>query len=264
MTRWAVVLGALAAGCGAKQPAPLTDALLGSDDSARATLARIVDRARHALRDRPPANALRHVVFDELGFAREIDDTDPRFMALPPVLGARRGSCVGLASLYLALGEALGPQGGFSVEGVLVPGHLFVRIRDARGTRNVELLRRGEEMPDAWYRDRYKVPAAGAPAYLRPLSSAEVLAVIDFNLGNHLRRGGRLAPARDAYARAARRFPALAEAHASLGLVLQLLGQVDEAARAYAAARAANPHLPGLEKNLAILLEESPQSEVTR
>jgi len=34
-------------------------------------------------------------------------------------------------------------------EAVMVPGHFYVRAREAHGPRNMELLRRGESMPDA-------------------------------------------------------------------------------------------------------------------
>ena len=51
---------------------------------------------------------LNAVVFGDLGYAREIESGDVRFFRLPSVIAARRGSCVGLSALYLALGERLG------------------------------------------------------------------------------------------------------------------------------------------------------------
>jgi regulator of sirC expression with transglutaminase-like and TPR domain len=189
---------------------------------------------------------LNRLVFDELGFAREIDDKAPRFMDLAAVLASRRGSCVGLGLLYLALGDRL----GLPLAGVLVPGHFFVR----HGERNIELLRRGEAMPESWYRARYGLPEGAVPrAYLRALSRREALAVVAFNLGNDHRTHGRLEQAAAAYASAARDFPDFAEAHASLGLVRQLQGDRGGARRAYLAARAAYPALPGLAHNLELL-----------
>lgn len=251
---------------------PLTRALLavgesGDGRAAIEALAKVVARVQDELRrhpDRPRVEGINRIVFDELAFAREIDDSDPRFMRLGSVLDGRRGSCLGLGALYLALGEWLGPVEGFSVHGVLVPGHFFVRVTErGRPPRNVELLKRGEEMPEAWYRERYQLPAAGevAPAYLRPLTPAEVLAVFDYNLGNDLRRRGLLPAARAHYERAGVAFPAFAEAHASLGLVLHLAGDLPAAARAYDAARAANPDLPGLDKNMSVLREEMSSAE---
>ena len=246
---------------------PFTRALLaaGEDSDARAALealGKIAGRVQDEMRRRPGEGRLEilnRTIFEQLAFAREIDDSDPRFMRLASVIDARRGSCLGLGALYLALGEWLGPGAGFAVHGVLVPGHFFVRVVEGGGApRNAELLRRGEQMPESWYRERYQLPAEGqvAPAYLRPLTPAEVLAVFDYNVGNDLRRRGKLPAARSYYARAAAAFPQFAEAHASHGLVLHLTGDLPAAARAYEAARAANPTLPGLEKNVTLLREE--------
>jgi tetratricopeptide (TPR) repeat protein len=138
---------------------------------------------------------------------------------------------------------------------VMVPGHMFVRVTDREGASNVELLRRGELMPEGWYRQKYAVPA-GVGEYLRPLSAAEVLALFDYNRGNDLRIRGRLAEAAVAYGQAAAAFPGFAEAHASLGLVRHLLGALPEALRAYQAAKAVNPTLPGLDHNIAALDRE--------
>jgi tetratricopeptide (TPR) repeat protein len=135
---------------------------------------------------------------------------------------------------------------------VLVPGHVFVRI----GDRNVELLRRGEAMPDRWYRETFDVPEKDAPAYLRPLTPAEVMALFDEHVADDMRLQGRLVEAAVAYRRAISLFPDLAEAHAGLGLVRHMTGALKDAEEAYRAAWAANPHLPGLEKNLAVVRAE--------
>jgi tetratricopeptide (TPR) repeat protein len=248
----------LLVGCHHRDPPPLTRALLAigapskrerdaADDALTAIAARVEPRLRAG---EAPARALAAVVFDELGFQREVNEVDLRFQRLPLVLASHRGSCLGLGALFLALGERLGPAHGFAVAGVLVPGHFFVRVAG----HNVELLRRGEEMPDRWYLDRYEVP--DAPEYLRPLAPAEVLAVYDYNVGNDLTLQGRFADAAGAYQRAASAFPQFAEAQASLGRVHHLTGALNDARAAYESARAVNPHLPGLDRNLAVLREQ--------
>jgi len=194
------------------------------------------------------ADDLGAVVFGELGFEREIDSTATRHFQLSSVLGDRRGSCLGLAALYLAIGERI----GMPLDGVLLPGHFFVRTRGPGG-HNVELLRRGEAMPNEWYHKKYGPwPPAGS-AYFRPVTATELAAVHWYNRGNDLRAAGDLGAAEAALARAAQEFPSFAEAQASLGAVLQLRGAFAEAAAAYHAAARAWPDLPGLAGNVEIL-----------
>lgn len=192
------------------------------------------------------------VVFDQLGFEREISSPDVRFFRLPSVIAQRRGSCLGLAALYLVVAERL----GVGLDGVLVPGHFFVRTRGP-AARNIELLRRGESMPDAWYRAKYGPwPEGGDAPYFRPLTAAEVAGVHWFNAGNDLRAAHDLAGATVAYDRAVAALPAFAEAQASLGVVRQLSGSLDQAEAAYRQAARARPDLPGLDRNLALLKQE--------
>jgi tetratricopeptide (TPR) repeat protein len=256
----AVALGPLPACRPTAPPRTLTEALLAvareeglafDGVATEAELALLLRRTRAALEGGAGlVEALRQAVFVQSTFAREVDDSDLGFVLLPAVLADRRGSCVGLGTLYLALAEQLGALDQDVLAGVMVPGHFFVRATGpTSGPRNVELLREGAVMPDAFYRERYG--ARPAPAYDRPLTTAEIIAVVRFNAGNERRRQGDLVAAARAYAAAAAGFPAFAEAHASLGLTLQLQGKVQEARAAYAAARAVDPELPGLAHNLA-------------
>lgn len=229
-----------------------------SDEQARWSLTelqRLADDARSELTaatGRSASGVLSKLLFERWGFAREVEDHNLGFVFLPSVLERRRGSCVGLGALFLALAEAV----GVTARGVMMPGHFYVRAVEGGRPRNVELLRAGEAMSDAWYEQRFPVPGGSAPEYARPLRSAEVLGVVDYNLGNERRRQLRLSEARAAFRRAIGAFPELAEAHASLGAVEQMLGDLPAAAASYQRALAANPHLPGLEQNLALLTEE--------
>ena len=224
---------------------------------ARETASRLTALAAAARRvvgdERGPAAVveLNEFFFGRAGFRREVADRDLRFSLLPRVLENRRGSCLGLAGLYLVLARRL----GLPVNGVLVPGHFFLRLGEGPGHVNIELLRKGENMPEEWYRHRWQVPPA-AGAYLRALEDDETLAVLHFNLGNEYRRRGHLRRALRHYRRAVEDFPDFAEAQASLGLVFQLLGQRRRALAAYRRALGLQPGLPGLQGNLAVLLEE--------
>ena len=249
----------------APQGLPLTAALLALAPAERAVgatelerIAQLVRRARRAAPQLPARALLRRVVFEQLGFAREVSDASLRFVYLPSVLRLRRGSCVGLGSLYLALGERL----GWNMRGVIVPGHFFVRIQERGVSYNLELLRGGAELPDSWYHARYPVPVFAGAAYARPLYAEEVAGVVEYDVGNARMRQGKLLPAQLAYERARRLFPDFAEAHASAGSVAQLLGQLSRAQAAYRAARRANPQLAGVEHNLALLEAELAQHTV--
>jgi regulator of sirC expression with transglutaminase-like and TPR domain len=231
-------------------PAEAAHSLAALDDIA----ARVAERHRRDGGRTALVDSMNAVVFDELGFEREITRTDLDVVLLPRVLAGRRGSCLGLGGLYLAVGERL----GLPLDGVVAPGHFFVRLpsRGAGGDlrhRNIELLRRGEALPDAWYAGKYGPWSTEASAYLRPLSLSELSGVFWFNAGNRRREAGDLQGAERAYARAAAEFPALGEAHASLALARQLRGDLVGAAAGYRAAARARPDLPGLGQNVSVL-----------
>jgi regulator of sirC expression with transglutaminase-like and TPR domain len=241
----------------ARASASIARAAQGAADADEArlldALEELAERARRlSARGADAAGSLVHVLFEELRFSREVESTDLSFVFLPSVLQQRRGSCVGLGTLYLALAEAL----GFAARGVLMPGHFYVHQTGPGAPRNVELLRRGEAMSDDWYQARFPAPAGTAAYYARPLTTEQVLGVIEYNVGNERRRQQRHAEAEAAYARAVRRFPTFAEAHASLGAMQHLLGKLPSAGVSYDAARQLNSRLPGLDTNLAILAAE--------
>lgn len=199
-----------------------------------------------------PARTLAKLMFERWGFVREVADKSLAYVLLPSVVEHRRGNCVGLGTLFLALADEL----GIPAAGVVMPGHFYVRAGSGGGWLNLELLRSGEPMADTWYRERFAIPGGTARAYARPLSAQEVLGVIAYDVGNERRRQLKLTEARAAYTRAVRAFPDLAEAHASLGAVEQLLGDWRAASECYRRAREVNPHLPGVTQNLALLEAE--------
>jgi regulator of sirC expression with transglutaminase-like and TPR domain len=243
-----------------RPPGPITGALFalaaefGADaDATTRTFASLQDIARrvesrHRRSHADVADDINAVVFGELGFERQVDSADVRFFQLSSVIGDRRGSCLGLGALYLAIAERV----GIPLDGILLPGHFFVRTRGP-GHHNVELLRHGEAMPDDWYRKKYGPWPEASSAYFRPVTVTELVAIHWYNRGNDLRASGDLAAAERSYARAAREFPDFAEAHASLGAVQQLRGAFTEAGASYAEAARAWPDLPGLAGNVELL-----------
>jgi tetratricopeptide (TPR) repeat protein len=223
--------------------------------SSLSELSRIVHLARPELEraDRGSEGVvLSELLFQRLGFVREVTDESLSFVLLPSVLRQRRGSCVGLSTLFLTLCESC----GIPANGVLMPGHFYVRLLHGQHTRNVELLRQGESMPDAWYEQRFPIGGNQAKEYARPLSRDETLGVVEYDIGNERRRQLRFDEARAAFARSIHDFPGLAEGHASLGATLQLLGRLDEAAVSYERAHQLDSELPGVAWNRALLENE--------
>ena len=252
MTRILPILLMAFALCGCKSPAPgplakkfvAISAEAGIPLENRAELNKVLDLAGKRTKDKSgmdKIDALNRLIFEELKFEREIEDDSIKFMLLPWVLEHKKGSCLGLAALYLVLAE----RAGLELRGILVPRHLFLRHKH----RNIELLRKGAAMPDKWYKETWQVPE-GAPAYLRMLTERELLAVFWFNLGNALRMKGEYQKAEEIYGRVIADFPDFAEAHANLGLVLQLQKKFEPAMESYLDAKALQPELDGLKQNI--------------
>lgn len=228
---------------------------IAQGDEAQAVLESWQISARQACAGLNPTEAsasLSRLIFEDLEIIREIEDDDLRFMLLPQVLIGRRGSCVGLVSLYLVLAESI----GLPACAVLAPGHLFVRAGSGKQRRNIELLRRGETMDDGWYRQKYGVPD-GVGAYMRCLSSREFLAVVGYNLADELRTRGLVQDALLLWTQVLAQFPGFPEAHANLGLAHHLLDDLASARVEYLEALRLHPRLPGLLHNLVLVILES-------
>jgi regulator of sirC expression with transglutaminase-like and TPR domain len=271
--RRSLLLGLAACACHGSKAPPLSfaraalklardagQASAEQESSSISELCRIAKLAETELQKAPgvaSGRVLSRLLFDQLGFAREVTNSELRFVLLPNVLQGRRGNCVGLGTLFLALSQAL----GWTANGVLMPGHFYVRLQEHGQPRNIELLHRGEAMPTQWYSGRFPVPGGGAREYGRPLTETESLGVIAYDVGSERRRQLRFEDARRAFVHATQLFPEFAEAHASLGATLQVLGKLDEAAASYQIARNMNPHLPGVDRNVAILEDEQGTSE---
>jgi Transglutaminase-like superfamily len=198
-------------------------------------------------------DAINYVIFEQFGFEREVESTDLRHVFLNDVLLARKGSCVGLGSVYFALGQLLAS----TLDGVVLPGHFYLR-QPGHPHRNIETLRKGEAMPDSWYEAKYPVSSGMGQVYGRSLGSRELQGVVAFNVGNERSRQGRWREAEHAFALSVSRFEDFAEAHASLGRVRHLLGDREGAKRAYTAAQTLAPALPGLVENQSLLQAEIP------
>lgn len=95
--------------------------------------------------------AINDFIFYELGFrfppeslyVKEID----RYTFLSSVIDSRRGICLGVSVLYLALAQRL----GLPLEIVTPPGHIYVRYRDKNKIINIETTARGVNIESSEY-----------------------------------------------------------------------------------------------------------------
>ena len=216
--------------------------------------ARVCAECEHRLEGsvtgREMVGAMNEFFFGELGLSPDPGEDRVGHLFLDSLLETKRGPCLALSGLYLAVAERL----DLPFFGVVVPGHFFVRYDDGRTRINVETLKKGASIPDDWYRKKYRVPAEST-CYLRNLSREEIMAPHYFNLGNAYRASGRLDRAAEAYELATILLPGFAEAHGNLGVVHMKMGEIEKAIREFEAAIEANSLLAGAHLDLAIALD---------
>ena len=202
-------------------------------DSALDRLVSQVDAEVASIRPASPATqahllaALNRHFFAPEGFAALQDLTTPENTSVAAVLENRRGTCMGLAIVYLAMAERL----GLAAHAVPTPVHLFIRVQLEEGPRNVELLEAGREIPDDIYRRRNKIADSSIErgVFLRDLTNDEVIAHLLSNQAIALSREGRLDDALARYDRALKMAPQLVVAWYNRGIDLMNAGRLDEA-----------------------------------
>jgi regulator of sirC expression with transglutaminase-like and TPR domain len=193
-------------------------------------------------------SAFRRVLLVEERFTYDKSSADPGNYLLESVLARRKGNCLGLSLLYLALADRL----GIPFRGVYVPSHCFVRY-EGNGVRvNVEFAEGGASWGDDRYRREFRIPPARP--YLHSLAPTEMLGVFLKTLGAGYSRKGREEDALRLYDEAERLYPGLPDVYYNAGVSLQKLGRPDEAAGKYRRALDLDPEMAAARDNLSILL----------
>lgn len=186
-------------------------------------------------------------LFKDLGFTPLAEADDPNDLFLHTVLDKRKGYCLSLSVLYLAIGERL----GLPLYGVVVPGHFFVRYDDGRVQFNIETTSQGGTASDEHYRKKFQVPKDSRNSiYLKNLNKLQTLGCFFNNLGLSYNHVGNSESEMLALLRAVEINPTLSESRANLGNAYQRRGQIVEAIREYEAALAINPSDPKTHNNL--------------
>ncbi len=163
-------------------------AALSPEVNVTAELARLDDLAAGASHRVGPAetplgqiNALNEHLFDELGFAGDMDDYyDPRNSLLNQVVERRLGIPITLSLLYIEVGARL----GVPMAGVGMPGHFLLRHVDEDGLY-VDPFNRGVILSEPECRAQFERINEGMrwdPSFLAPVSSRSLLARMLRNL----------------------------------------------------------------------------------
>jgi len=205
----------------------------------RGQLVRVIEALARAIRvglpKRPTAkvtfDALQRRFFTEQGFSASNDPFSPEATSIAATLQNRRGTCVGLAIIYVALAQRL----GLDAKAVATPVHIFVRVRVEGRPRNVELLEGGEGLTDDTYRRRYSIDDASisAGAFMAELSNAELIAHLQSNQAVALSKQGKLDAAIALYDEALRLHPKLVAAWYNRGIDQMNSGLVRDALQSF-------------------------------
>lgn len=191
----------------------------------------IHDRMDQAASGQERVDILNQFFFHGLRFEVEGSADSPDGLLPADVLARRRGSCVGLAGVYLALASLL----DLPVAAVSAPNHMFVRFDDSHERINVELLQAGKELSDDWYIRTHRIPSSSVDSgvFLRSLSEHEFLGNVYANLGTFYSKHGDFNNSRVLYEAAHREAPQLPNASYNLGNDLLSQRRYREAARAF-------------------------------
>ena len=148
------------------------------DDMAREILRRM--KRNHVGNDYRAIKIINEYLFDELGFQAVKTADDPEDLFLHVVIDKKRGYCLSLSVLYLAIGERI----GLPLYGVVVPGHFFVRYDDGLRLYNFETTSKGSIAPEKHYIEKFKPPKDKDSLYMKNLSNVQTLGCFFNNLGN--------------------------------------------------------------------------------
>ena len=198
------------------------------------------------LEDNPKkiVSLINHYLFEKKNYSSVLP-SDPDYIklensALPWVIENKKGDCLGLSLLYLALTERL----RLPFYGIAVPTHVFVRYDDGKKKINIETTGKGYEYKDRYYEKEFMLHPTykNYNFYLRNLSKREVIGLFLSDLGVVYGLKGMYNEAIAELKKAIMINPNNAEAHSNLGVVYIIIGMHDEAIAEYKKGIEINPN----------------------
>lgn len=177
-------------------------------------------------------------LFNELGYTSVKEASDANDLFLHSVMDRKKGYCLSLSILYLAIGERL----GLPLYGVVVPSHFFVRYDNGPVRFNIETTSKGGYANDEHYIEKFNVPDNGHDSiYMQNLNKMQSLGCLFNNLGNVYSDEGNIDAAIKALENAVRINPSLAESRTNLGNMYLQKGRINDAVYNYRQALSINP-----------------------
>ena len=252
--------------CSSDRQAPFLESILalsypaGRDRDGRAVdtagvekeIDRLAARLRPLVEDRTDprrvVSVLNRFLYEEEGFGYDPAPANTENYLPDRVLARKRGNCLGLTVLSLALAERL----GLPLRGAYLPSHCFLRYEDGQARINIETAEKGAEWPDARYARTFGV--TGDRPYLRSLGNEEMIGVYLKSLGAARSREGREEEALALYGIASHCAPGLPDVPYNAGISYQKMGMPDEAIALYGKALSLDPELAAARDNLGVAL----------
>lgn len=159
---------------------------------------------------------------------------------LNDVLDRRKGNCVGMSILFLAIAERL----GLPLFGVNVPDHIFIRYDDGETKINVETGHEGICLNDTFYvahsLEPFDTTSVENGCYLKNLTKKEVVSNIFLNLSKTRRKGGQLEEALSDCNKSIILKPNDPAAYCNRGVIYEKRGMFPEAIESYGKAISLN------------------------
>ena len=193
-------------------------------------------------------SALNRLLFSKEGFTYDPAPGNPDNYLPDRVLSRKRGNCLGLTVVYLALAERL----DIPLRGVYVPSHCFARYEGNGARINIEPAENGTERSDDRYRRDFGL-GENRP-YLMSLAAPEMVGVYMKSLGAAYSRMGLETEALRIYREASLRYPGLPDAWFNAGVSYQKTGRLDDAIDQYRRALSLDPELAAARDNLGAAL----------
>lgn len=175
---------------------------------------------------------------------------EPSYLLPNKVLEGRKGHCMSLSVMYVAIAERL----GLPIFAKVVPAHIYVCYDDGQSRFNIETTAGGHSLPNSHYRRFLPYPERTISGFdLRKLSKAELLGTFLSNLGTVLKEADRNTDALDAYKKALFLAPESAEIHTNIGNLYVKAGKAKKAKKFLTKAVILDPTLWQARSNLAPL-----------